>query len=1633
MTSTRSYPARLALLILLVCSIPSVLLAGPTVIAGTSFEEPGTGGQYTDTGDATVDHALVNNVGEAPVNYTSVGGELGFSSFYFNTRGGTPDGLTDGDFVGVTSFTGAVGAFTDGTQGFQISDADGKMTVTLDTVSLVGFASPMVRLDVFVNSDGWESDDVLRVWVEVDGAVELDLLNTGGSDIDDLSLEGLWTELTQDLTGYTTATLRFELDSNAANEAAYFDDIVFSGTLVPQTPVINEFTAKGSEWVEIYNPTGSPVDLMGWYLTDAGACGSPTTTIGMETLAASGFFVVASSDDGDNFSLSNDGDVLRLCDDGDGEIDVVGFGDEGSAPIGPSAGTQYSTARVSDGVDTNNDGRDFNLDATPTQGTANDPPSVMLGNTVLLNEIDVFPVSGGDMLEIYNPTGSPVDVSGWRISDGDDVATIGTFAPIPAGGFLALDEDTDWTAEGGTGVDFGSADVAYLFNSLGERVDQIGWAGEFEDDCFARVPDGSGPNDGFDWASQDGGNTFLDQACTLGATNAPVVTPMVVINEILYDPPSGADVSGDGTANTSQDEFVELVNASDSDLDISGWTLSDGVGSRHVFPAGTIVPGGCAVVVFGGGGAPVGSFGGALVQVASTSQLGLNNGGDTVTLNDGSTDVASYTYSSGGSDQSLTRDPDVTGMDPLVSHTTATGSGGDPYSPGTQIDGTPFSGCDAPVSIVINEILYDPPSGADVSGDGTANTSQDEFVELVNASDSDLDMSGWTLSDGVGSRHVFPAGTIVPGGCAVVVFGGGGAPVGSFGGALVQVASTSQLGLNNGGDTVTLNDGSTDVASYTYSSGGSDQSLTRDPDVTGMDPLVSHTTATDSGGDPYSPGTRIDGSDFTGCVVVPPPVLEIHEIQGNGLASPYDGQVVTTNDNLVTAVGPEGFFIQTPDARVDADVETSQGIYVFTGSAPTVVVGDQVDVTGLVEEFFDFTEITGSPTVMVDTRGQTVDLTQFVGMSRTQAQARLERVGARRTNAGARVSVDNSVDAEANRGPSLPASVVFNGANPTPNQPAPATGFERYEGMLISVPNGSICSGNLSFGTDPIAEVAIRATVTRCFREPGVEFPGEPGLPVWDGNPEIFELDVDKLGLAQPTLTAGSTFSAEGVLGYEFGDYELWATSFTPTTTAVLPVPVRAANADELTIGSLNLFRLSNELDNPRGSSEDAAEYQRRLDKFALYIVDVLGSPDVLGVQEVENIATLQDLAAAVAAYDATVTYTAHLSEGNDQGGIDVGFLVRASVTVDAVTQLGAAEVNTFDNSLLHDRPPLLLEATYDDGGADFEFAVLNNHTRSLGGIDDPSDGDRVRSKRLQQAQSIAQMVQDFQSAPGADPLVVLGDLNAFQFSDSYVDVVGQISGTAVETDNLVWEANITTPVLTNQVSTLAAGEQYSFIFEGSAQVLDHALTTTAMNPLVRGFEFGRGNADAARILLDDDSTPLRSSDHDGFVLFVAIDSDGDGVGDDVDNCPTAPNADQADVDGDGIGDLCDACDDSIGPEFTVVGQDDRSITVEIYDCGGIQSVSLEELVRGGAENLELIVLSGMPGDPLWSVEVRKIELARPSSGALVADGSQVEVDFPIELGALPTVAIPVGGPAGLALFGLLLVGLTVWRMRTLH
>ena len=548
-------------------------------------------------------------------------------------------------------------------------------------------------------------------------------------------------------------------------------------------------------------------------------------------------------------------------------------------------------------------------------------------------------------------------------------------------------------------------------------------------------------------------------------------------------------------------------------------------------------------------------------------------------------------------------------------------------------------------------------------------------------------------------------------------------------------------------------------------------------------------------------------------------VAEIFAIQGSGLSSPFEDMYVKSLNNIVTALDTNGFFMQTPESRSDNDVGTSDGVFVFTGSAPSVQVGDAVTVTGKVIEYFDFTEF----------------------------------------EVGTQVNVLSS-------GNPVPAAVSFDENTPSRIQPQAENELERFESMIVNF------EGIVTAATDRFGDAAVVVGNQRSYREPGIEYPGIAGLPVWDGNPEIFELNPDGLTLANESFYAGQSVSATGPLGYSFGDYQVWPTSLNKGTEPDLLAKVRDRAASEMTVGSLNMYR----------PSQIASVYAQRLSKISQFVRTVMDSPDILAVSEVENLEVLQTIADQINTDDASVNYTPYLVEGNDIGGIDVGFLVRQSVEMDSVTQYGKDTIFDYDNRLLNDRPPLLFSGRVTSDGSNFPIQVLVVHNRSLSSI---ATSDRVRNKRLAQAQFVASIVQEIQSANPAANLVVTGDFNAYQFTDGYVDAVGQIAGTAVEQDNMLWEPSPVFPALTNQVNNIPATEQYSFVFGGSAQVLDHALTSSNLSTLVTDFVFARGNADSPANLVNNDATAHRASDHDGIVLFINKDSDNDSILDGVDMC----------------------------------------------------------------------------------------------------------------------------------------------------
>jgi hypothetical protein len=177
---------------------------------------------------------------------------------------------------------------------------------------------------------------------------------------------------------------------------------------------------------------------------------------------------------------------------------------------------------------------------------------------------------------------------------------------------------------------------------------------------------------------------------------------------------------------------------------------------------------------------------------------------------------------------------------------------------------------------------------------------------------------------------------------------------------------------------------------------------------------------------------------------------------------------------------------------------------------------------------------------------------------------------------------------------------------------------------------------------------------------------------------------------------------------------------------------------------------------------------------------------------------------------------------------------------------------------------------------------VIANHLRSLNDVTDPVAGPRIREKRRAQAEFLANLVQARQAADSSERVVVLGDLNAFQFNDGLVDSVGTIKGTpTLAGEVLLASPDLVNPDLFDLGDELPSDQRYSFVFEGNAQQLDHMLVTQNLRPAVGGVRFARVNADFPESFRNDSETtcpaqpeqncPERASDHDPLLAYFTL------------------------------------------------------------------------------------------------------------------------------------------------------------------
>ena len=553
----------------------------------------------------------------------------------------------------------------------------------------------------------------------------------------------------------------------------------------------------------------------------------------------------------------------------------------------------------------------------------------------------------------------------------------------------------------------------------------------------------------------------------------------------------------------------------------------------------------------------------------------------------------------------------------------------------------------------------------------------------------------------------------------------------------------------------------------------------------------------------------------------------IAEVQGAAHISPKDGQSVNGVEGIVTArrtAGGRGVWIQDPTP--DADPATSDAVFVFTNASPTAVVGDLVSVSGTVTEFragndpdnLTITQITSSNAqVVILSSGNAVPAPTVLGT-------------------GGRTPPTEIIDDDN-------AGNVETGGTFDPSDDA-IDFYESLEGMLLQVNSGDVVNATRSFGEITLLpDDGSWATGLRTPRG-GILLAGYA-----DANPERITVDDEILrdlaplprpAKAMPDMNVGDDLTSPviGPLDYSFSNYKIQALTTPTFTPGGNPREVTpSVNQKEVTFATFNVENLA------------GTDPQEKYDHLALLIVTNLGSPDVIGIEEVQDndgvaggtgspvvdaTTSWTRLVAAIQAAGGPVYQYRQIdpvddAEGGAPGGnIRVGCLFRTDRGVKFVDRPGGSpttettivgkphspelssspgRIGTQSSAFDDTRKPLVGEFKIKNK----PYFLIVNHFSSKG-EDQPLFGPSQPPTRFSEVarHGQAQVVNDFVDVILARDqnarVVVLGDINDFEFSET-VDIL---------------EGG----VLTTLVETLPARERYSYVFEGNSQVLDQILVS---------------------------------------------------------------------------------------------------------------------------------------------------------------------------------------------------------------
>ncbi|WP_344116143.1 lamin tail domain-containing protein [Kribbella alba] len=723
-------------------------------------------------------------------------------------------------------------------------------------------------------------------------------------------------------------------------------------------------------------------------------------------------------------------------------------------------------------------------------------------------------------------------------------------------------------------------------------------------------------------------------------------------------------------------------------------------------------------------------------------------------------------------------------------------------------------------TVVITEVY----GGGGNSGASYTN----DFIELTNLSDSPVDLSGWSIqyASAAGTswtNKISLAGSIAPGGVYLAQGASGGAngqpmPTPDATGSVNLAAASGKVALVTSTTSLTCTTGCATAAGVVDFVG---YGAANDFETSAAPGISNTTSATrkDPTKDADNNGTEFEAVNPSPktLTTAPPPVppldAKIHDIQGAAHLSPLAGKLVGNVTGVVTAKSGNGFWFQDP--QPDDNPATSEGVFVFTSSAPTVAVGDAVTVEGTVAEFrpggsggtdnLTTTELT-NPKITV-TGTAPVPAATIVGP-------------------GGRVPPSTVIDDDST------------GDVETTGTFEPATDgldfWESLEGMWLGIDQPEVTGPTSSFRELSVVPAGSSVRTVR----------GGILIQKTDSNPERVLLD--DLLAPVPDAKTGDKLAGTvtGVLDYGFGNFKFLVTQ-TPTVVdgGVQREKTTSSNLLQVSVATFNVENL------------DVSDGEAKFDGLAQAVVNNLASPDILGLEEVQDNdgavnsgttaadLTLNTLAAAIEKaggpkYAWRQIDPVNNAEGGEPGGnIRVAFMYRTDRPVKFVERAGGG--STTPTTIVtdkHGKPQLSSSpgridpanpawaATRVPLAGEFTWLgqslfVVVNHFSSKGG-DDPLWGRTqppVQSsapKRHQQAESVRGFVDQILAKDLGANVVVLGDLNDFDFSET--------------TDILVGSGKT---ALIDLPRTLPLPQRYSYVFEGNSQILDQMLVSKNLQP----------------------------------------------------------------------------------------------------------------------------------------------------------------------------------------------------------